>query len=197
MAAAPSTNLPMLNAIVRPSVFGRSPASGPSSVCSRRAATRLSAIKHTKMTRIKTLSRMDSCPSRVKPNRIAIAASSSTALTAYCRRGMVHSIQISDRHMIRPVLAVTEPTALPTAMSALPSRAENTDTSISGMVVATLTTVAPMMNFGMPEASAIHVAASTKKSPPLMMHTSPAANSSRTRKRVLPVKSRFITHSPS
>ena len=51
---------------------------------------------------------------------------------------------------MRPVLAVTEPTALPTAMSALPSRAENTDTSISGMVVAKLTTVAPMMNFGDP-----------------------------------------------
>ena len=29
--------------------------------------------------------------------------------------------------------------------------------------MAKLTTVAPMMNFGMPEASAIHVAASTKK----------------------------------
>ena len=102
-----------------------------------------------------------------------------------------------ERHMIRPVLAVTEPTALPMAMSALPSSAEKTDTSISGMVVAKLTTVAPMMNLGIPEASAIHVAASTKKSPPLMMHTRPAANSSRTRKRVLPVKSRFITHSPS
>ena len=197
MAAAPNTNLPILSATVRPSVLGRASCSGASSDCSRRAATRLSAIKHTKMTRIKTLSRMDNCPSRVKPNRTAIAASSSTALTAYCRRGMVHSMQMSDRHMIRPVLAVTEPTALPMAMSALPSSAEKTDTSISGIVVAKLTTVAPMMNFGIPEASAIHVAASTKKSPPLMMHTRPAANSSRTRKRVLPVKSRFITHSPS
>lgn len=61
-------------------------------------------------------------------------------------------------HRMRPVLAVTEPTALPTAMSAFPSKAENSDTSSSGMVVAKLTTVAPMINFGMPVDSAIHVA---------------------------------------
>ena len=103
----------------------------------------------------------------------------------------------SERHIISPVFAVTEPTALPTAMSAFPSSAEKTDTSISGIVVAKLTTVAPIMNFGMPDASAIHVAASTKKSPPLMMHTSPAANSSRTKNMLLPVKSRLIFISPS
>ena len=98
-------------------------------------------------------------------------------------------MQTSDRHIISPVFAVTEPTALPTAISALPSNAENTETSISGMVVAKLTTVAPMMNLGMPEASAIHVAASTKRSPPLMMHIRPTANRTRTSASVLPVKS--------
>ena len=40
-----------------------------------------------------------------------------------------------------------------------------------------LTTVAPTISFGMPEASAIHDAASTKKSPPLMMSTRPTMSS--------------------
>ena len=98
----------------------------------------------------------------------------------------------SDRHIISPVFAVT----VPTAISALPSNAENTETSISGMVVAKLTTVAPMMNLGMPEASAIHVAASTKRSPPLIMHIRPTANSTITSASVLPVKSIPILITP-
>ena len=105
-------------------------------------------------------------------------------------------MQISATHMISPTLAVTEPTALPTAMSALPCRAAKTDTSISGMVVAKLTTVAPMMNLGMPEASAIQLAASTNRSPPLMMHSSPAANNSSTMNRLPPVKSMPMIPSP-
>ena len=123
---------------------------------------------------------MESFPSRVKAHSTATEPSSRQALTAYWRRGIMHSRHTSDRHMISPVFAVTEPTALPTAISALPSKAANTDTIISGMVVAKLTTVAPIMNFGMRDASAIHVAA---------MHSSPAANSSRTKKRFPPVKS--------
>ena len=146
-------------------------------------------MKPTKNSRITTLSMIESWPSRVKAHSTATEPSSRQALTAYWRRGIMHSRHTSDRHMISPVLAVTEPTALPTAISALPSKAANTDTIISGIVVAKLTTVAPMMNFGMRDASAIHVAASTKKSPPLMMHSSPAANSSRTKKRFPPVKS--------
>mgnify|MGYP003355817753 CR=1 FL=1 len=88
-----------------------------------------------------------------------------------------------------PVLAVTEPTALPTAMSAFPSKAENSDTSSSGMVVAKLTTVAPMINFGMPVDSAIHVAASTNRSPPFMIQNRPAPNRASTKNRLLPVRS--------
>ena len=59
----------------------------------------------------------------------------------------------------------------------------------SGIVVAKLTTVAPIINFGMPEASAIQLAASTKRSPPFIMQTRPTANRTRTSISVLPVKS--------
>ena len=38
------------------------------------------------------------------------------------------------------------------------------------------TMVAPTRNFGMPETSAIQVAASTKKSPPLMTSARPSRN---------------------
>ena len=132
---------------------------------------------------------MDSELSRVKAYSSATAASRSPAFTPNCRRGILQLMHTSDRHIISPVLAVTEPTALPTAISALPSKAENTETSISGMVVAKLTTVAPIINFGMPEASAIQLAASTKRSPPFIMQTRPTANRTRTSISVLPVKS--------
>ena len=64
--------------------------------------------------------------------------------------------------MMRPMLAVTEPTALPTAMPMEPLAEAISDTSSSGSVVHRLTMVAPMMNLGMPETSAIQLAASTK-----------------------------------
>ena len=53
-----------------------------------------------------------------------------------------------------------------------------TDTIISGSVVARLTIVAPTINFGMPETSAIQLAASTKRSPPLTISTRPITNNS-------------------
>ena len=80
----------------RPAVrLGAGICSVASSDCSRRAETRLSAIKHTKMTRIKTLSRMDSCPSRVKPNRTAIAAKQQHRLDRILppRHGALHTDQ--------------------------------------------------------------------------------------------------------
>ena len=52
--------------------------------------------------------------------------------------------------------------ALPMDISTLPCVAASTDTSISGRVVATLTTVAPIISLGIPLTSAIHEAASTK-----------------------------------
>ena len=195
IAAAPTTNLTMLTAMVLPLTAGRSVSSATSVPCSRRAAIRLSTIKPAKISRMKTLSPMESWPSRVKANRIRTAASSRQALTPNCLRSIRHVMHTSDRHIISPVLAVTEPTALPTAISALPSSAAKTDTSISGRVVAKLTMVAPMMNLGMPDASAIHPAASTNRSPPLMMHTSPAANRRTIQSGVLPVKFRLITSS--
>lgn len=78
--------------------------------------------------------------------------------------------------MIRPRLADTEPTALPMAISVCPSAAAMTETMISGRVVATETMVAPMRNLGIPEASAIHDAASTNQSPPLTMSPRPTRN---------------------
>ena len=78
--------------------------------------------------------------------------------------------------MISPVLAMTEPTALPTAISTLPWAAAMTETIISGMVVARLTMVAPMMKVGIFMALAIQLAASTKASPPLITSTTPTAN---------------------
>ena len=60
--------------------------------------------------------------------------------------------------------------------------------ALSG-VVAKLTTVAPMINFGMPVDSAIHVAASTNRSPPFMIQNRPAPNRTSTKNRLLPVRS--------
>ena len=81
--------------------------------------------------------------------------------------------------MMRAVLAVTEPTALPIAMSTLPSAAAIRETSISGRVVAMDTMVAPMIKVGMRSAPAIQLAASTNQSPPLMIISAPMANTSR------------------
>ena len=61
-------------------------------------------------------------------------------------------------------------------MRRLPFTVANSEVSSSGIVVAKLTTVAPMMNFGIPDISASQLAASTKKSPPLTINTSPTRN---------------------
>ena len=74
------------------------------------------------------------------------------------------------------MFAVTDPIALPMAISALPERAAKTETIISGNVVARLTTVAPTITFGIPETSAIHAAASTNTSPPLIIRAIPIRN---------------------
>ena len=55
--------------------------------------------------------------------------------------------------MIRPILAVTLPIALPIAMSTLPSPAAIADTKSSGSVVAMLTTVDPTISLGIPDTS--------------------------------------------
>ena len=65
---------------------------------------------------------------------------------------------------------------MPVAMSVCPCHAAISDTMISGRVVASDTTVAPMMNGGIREADAIHTAASTKRSPPRMMQIRPRTN---------------------
>ena len=89
---------------------------------------------------------------------------------------MTAGIHKTEMLIIRPILAVTEPTALPIAISFCPFAAAIDETRSSGSVVAKLTTVAPIMNFGIPVASAIHVAASTKTSPPLTISTRPITN---------------------
>lgn len=50
------------------------------------------------------------------------------------------------------------------------------ETKISGIVVATLTIVAPMIKVGMPDTSAIQLAASTNQSPPLTTKMMPSAS---------------------
>ena len=75
---------------------------------------------------------------------------------------MATGIHSTERAIIRPMFAVTLPTALPTAMSTFPWAAAIRETSISGRVVARLTMVAPTISFGTPLTSAIQEAASTK-----------------------------------
>ena len=91
-------------------------------------------------------------------------------------RSIFDGIKIIAMLIIRPKFAVTEPTAFPTAMSGIHLYAAIEETTSSGSVVARLTIVAPMMNFGIPDISAIHVAASTKKSPPFIIIINPNAN---------------------
>lgn len=79
---------------------------------------------------------------------------------------------VADGHIHHADAAAGE-----SASAARASSAAKMETSSSGKVVAKLTTVAPTISFGMPEASAIHDAASTKKSPPLMMSTRPTMSS--------------------
>ena len=95
-------------------------------------------------------------------------------------RGKAMCMAIMATARIRPMLAVTDPTALPMAMSVLPWPAAMAETSISGMVVATDTMVAPMMKVGIFMARAIQLAASTNTSPPLTTRAMPAKNSTYT-----------------
>ena len=83
------------------------------------------------------------------------------------------AIATKETPIMRVVLAVTEPTALPIASCAEPFIAALTDTRSSGSVVANDTTVAPTTNFGMPVASANQAAESTNQSPPLIIRTRP------------------------
>lgn len=61
------------------------------------------------------------------------------------------------------------------------------DVISSGKVVPMLTTVAPMMNCGTPDISAILLAESTNQSPPLMIRTSPTRNKNTVRQ-ISPVR---------
>ena len=87
----------------------------------------------------------------------------------------VAGINSNDIAIISAILQFTEPTAFPIAIPVLPCDAAMEDTSISGRVVARLTIVAPMMNVGMPETSAIQLAASTNQSPPFTTSRMPIA----------------------
>ena len=84
---------------------------------------------------------------------------------------MAHTLSTS------PMFALTEPTEFPTAISLLPESVAKTDTVISGSVVAKLTSVAPIITFGMPDFSAIQTAESTNMSPPFIIKISPIENS--------------------
>jgi hypothetical protein len=74
---------------------------------------------------------------------------------------------------IKPILHITDPIALPIAISGHPLVDAIVETKNSGSVVARLTIVAPIIKFGIPVTLATHTAASTKMSPPLMIITKP------------------------
>ena len=78
---------------------------------------------------------------------------------------------------IRAVLQMMEPNALPAAIAAEPSNTAVVDTRISGSVVPRLTIVAPTTISGIPIFFAIATAASTRRSPPRQIRTSPTTNS--------------------
>ena len=117
-------------------------------------------------------------------------ATSNIPLPSRSLRFITEGRQTIDMPIISPMFATTEPTELPTAMSRFPSAVAIMETRSSGKVVATLTTVAPMTNFGTPETSAIHVAASTKKSPPLIIRASPNKNRIITHQILIPMHRR-------
>ena len=87
-----------------------------------------------------------------------------------------------DNAIIKLVLTVTDPIALPTAISVQLLLAAISDTIISGKVVARETMVAPMIICGMPKMLAMVVAACTKKSPPLTIIKMPMSSAMEAKK---------------
>lgn len=65
--------------------------------------------------------------------------------------------------MIRPMLQIHDPTAFPSAIPESPMPLAVADTTSSGVVVARLTRVPPMMNRGMPRARPMWTLESTKQ----------------------------------
>lgn len=115
-------------------------------------------------------------PDRQDSSSTVAAAMSKRICFKYFFRLQTMGSAIMATAIIRAVFAVTEPTALPMAISVFPSAAAIQDTIISGIVVARLTMVAPMINVGIFSARAIQLAASTKKSPPFTTRAIPKAN---------------------
>ena len=70
--------------------------------------------------------------------------------------------------IIKPVSAIIEPTALPSAKSGLPLSAANTETDTSGNVVPSDTIVAPIIAFGILIFAEIATASSIRISAPLL-----------------------------
>ena len=129
-----------------------------------------------KIANSKRLGRTDSTPPRHSRNSSAAAATIRAALKLKCSLLTTEGMQTMEIPKIRPILAVTEPTALPTARSTSPASTPVMETVSSGSVVASETMVAPMINRGTPVTSAIHTAPSRNQSPPLTISTSPSIN---------------------
>ena len=177
MAAAATTNFNMLRASSPLSQLCRSWALFISLLARRR----FSPINSRKMAMSAKLQSMLSLPSLHPTSSTPEAAISSRHWGRYffLLQGILMATMATA--MMSPVLAITEPTALPIAMSTFPPAAAITETIISGIVVARLTMVAPMMKVGISMALAIQPAASTKASPPLTTRAIPTANSMRHR----------------
>ena len=174
MAAAPSTNLAALERIsflltITPSEAFFNPAAFfPFEM--------LSHMLTANITRSTMLSMTPVNPSRENNRRSAVDNMRKAAFKPMLFLFAMLGRHIIDIAIMSPVLAVTDPTALPIAISTLPFRAAKSDTRSSGRVVARLTMVAPIMNLGIPDISAAHVAASTKTSPPLIINPRPTIN---------------------
>ena len=76
---------------------------------------------------------------------------------------------------MRPMLQMHEPTALPSAMPESPIHEAVADTTISGAVVAKLTSVPPMTKRGILSARPIWMLESTNRSPPFATRANPTA----------------------
>ena len=172
---APTTNKMMFFTMVFLPLSTSTVSDVPAAVSSLALRT-FSKMNSANRIRTRRLSSMLRLPFRHSTHKSTQLAIIKRPFGANCPRLMTAGRKMTDSAIMRPVFAVTDPMALPMAISVLPSAAAIVETMTSGMVVATETMVAPMMNCGIPEAAAIQLAASTNQSPPLTISTIPSRN---------------------
>ena len=178
MAAMPRTNRKIFSAICRRETVRPFWRASRFSAMPLFASRRLLQIYTPKMTNRVRPGSVFSAPPRLRTSSSAAPKTISRAFSWNWERLTAEGMHTRDSPRMSPRLAVTEPTALPTARSTSPWRVPVRETVSSGRVVARETMVAPMMNRGTPVASAIHTAPSRNQSPPLMIRSRPSKNNS-------------------